>query len=208
MQRALVGFVLLAALAFPAWSAESWGYQISHELMSPFCPGRTLAACPSDKANELRSWILLQEAAGASRDDVEAQLVARYGEQILPAPPPRDLTGVAGYAIPILAIVAGAPLVFWLLRRLTASPASPLAPLSTPAPASGPVDDGLEAEVDRELRELDARSCIPAAATAARRTCSVASACPRTRCASRPMGKSTSSTPASAVPPPRASRPM
>ncbi len=156
MWRALVGLGLLAALAFPAWSADSWGYQISHELMSPFCPGRTLAACPSDKADELRSWILLQEAAGASREDVEATLVKRYGEQILPAPLPRDLTGIAGYAVPILAIVAGAPLVFWLLRRLTASPASSVASLSTPAPAAGPIDDDLAAEVDRELRELDA----------------------------------------------------
>ena len=158
MLRAGVGLALLAALAFPAWSADSWGYQISHELMSPFCPGRTLAACPSTKADELRSWILLQEAAGASREEVEATLVGRYGEEILPAPVPRDLTGIAGYAVPILAIVAGAPLVFWLMRRLSASPASPAAPTSTstPAPATGSIDDDLAAEVDRDLRELDA----------------------------------------------------
>ena len=166
MRRALLGFALvalvtpvtlLAALALPAWSADSWGYQISHELMSPFCPGRTLASCPSDKADELRIWILMQEAAGASREDVEAQLVARYGVEILPAPSADDATGIAGYAVPILGIVAGPLLVFWLLRRLTGPPpGEPAGGTGAPVRAAGPVDDDLAAEVDRELRELDA----------------------------------------------------
>ena len=172
MRRARLGLALVApvalvalfaALALPAWSADSWGYQISHELMSPFCPGRTLASCPSDKADELRIWILMQEAAGASREDVEAELVARYGVEILPAPSADDVTGIAGYAVPILGIVAGPPLVFWLLRRMARPPRG------EPGGASGtsdraadsdraarPVDDDLAAEVDRELRELDA----------------------------------------------------
>ena len=81
---------LWLAVAAPAFGEEGWGYQISHELMSPFCPGRTLASCPSEKADELRLWILLQESAGATREEVEAQLVARYGSEILPAPAPDD----------------------------------------------------------------------------------------------------------------------
>jgi len=149
--------VLLLAPA--ATSEDSWGYDLAHELMSPFCPGRTLASCPSEKADEMRIWILMQETAGAERDDVISQLVARYGKGILPAPPPDDATGIVGYAVPILAIVLGAPLVFWLLRRLTASggPASG-ASSAKPVPATGgaPGDAELAAEVDRELRKLDA----------------------------------------------------
>jgi cytochrome c-type biogenesis protein CcmH/NrfF len=159
MRRALSIGALLIALAAPAaWGAESWGYQIAHELFSPFCPGRTLASCPSDKANELRLWILLQESAGASQEEVEAELVARFGESILPAPPPRDVTALAGYAVPILAIVAGAPLLFWFLRRMTTAPAA--ADVTSPAPVaaavSGASDEDLAAEVDRELRERSA----------------------------------------------------
>lgn len=157
--RALASAGLLLVLAAPAsQGAESWGYGLAHELLSPFCPGRTLASCPSDKADELRVWILMQEAAGASREEVEAELVARYGEGVLPAPPPRDATALAGYAVPILTLVAGAPLVFWLLRRLTASPPAPNRSAPRPA-APGPVggtDDDLAAEVDRDLRERSA----------------------------------------------------
>jgi len=152
--RALASAGLLLVLAAPAsQGAESWGYGLAHELLSPFCPGRTLAACPSEKADELRVWILLQESAGASREEVEEQLVARYGSDILPAPAPDDAAGVAGYAVPILAIVAGAPLVFWFLRRLAAP--APSGGLSAEPPSGEPIDPELAAEVDRQLGELD-----------------------------------------------------
>ena len=150
----------MLVLAVSASAQENtWGYELSHELMSPFCPGRTLASCPSSKADELRVWILMQEAAGASREDVEAELVERYGQAILPAPPAEDATGIVGYAVPILAIVGGAPLVFWLLRRLTTptgAAATQRPAVGRPAPADGPVDDEFAARVDRELRERDA----------------------------------------------------
>jgi cytochrome c-type biogenesis protein CcmH/NrfF len=157
---AWIWIALVLVLAVPATAEEAtWGYELSHELMSPFCPGRTLASCPSSKADELRVWILMQEAAGATREEVEAELVARYGQAILPAPAPEDATGIVGYAVPILAIVAGAPLVFWLLRRLTTAPQAPPTrgpAAGRPTPATGPADDEYAARVDRELRELDA----------------------------------------------------
>jgi cytochrome c-type biogenesis protein CcmH/NrfF len=154
-RRALLAGLLCAAFtASTAPAGESWSSDLRHELMSPFCPGMTLAKCPSGQAEQLWVWIQLQEAAGATREEVEAQLVERYGEGILPAPPPRDFMAIAGYAVPILAIVAGAPLVYWLLRRLTRS--APDAATATGVPATGPIDDSLAAEVDRELREREA----------------------------------------------------
>ena len=142
---------LWLAVAAPAFGEEGWGYQISHELMSPFCPGRTLASCPSEKADELRLWILLQESAGATREEVEAQLVARYGSEILPAPAPDDAAGIAGYAVPTLAIVAGLPRVGWLLRRLTGS--GERGALQAAVPEGEAIDPELAAEIDRELGE-------------------------------------------------------
>ena len=44
-----------------------WVYDVANELMSPFCPGRTLADCPSPDAASLRMWIAVQAAAGRSR---------------------------------------------------------------------------------------------------------------------------------------------
>jgi len=125
---AMLGLVLGAALPGAAAAEEAsapsagapgvWGYALARDLMSPFCPGVALADCPSPDAATLRSWILVQEAAGRSRADVEAELLERYGEQILSAPRVRGF-GVTAYAIPIGVFVAGGGLVWLFLRRQT-----------------------------------------------------------------------------------------
>jgi hypothetical protein len=71
-RRSLILVLLVSSLclfALPAGAqteAEGWSYEMWNDLMSPFCPGRTLADCPSDKAEELRQWIVDQEAGGRS----------------------------------------------------------------------------------------------------------------------------------------------
>ena len=72
--------------------------------MSPFCPGRTLASCPSPQAAELVQWIVMQEAAGATREEVIEILVERYGEEILGAPPAEGIT-LWAYVFPVLGFV-------------------------------------------------------------------------------------------------------
>ena len=73
-RRASAGRALLLglaiALAAGAGSARDWGYDLGDELMSPFCPGRTLSSCPSPQAAELVQWIVTQEAAGTTREEV------------------------------------------------------------------------------------------------------------------------------------------
>jgi cytochrome c-type biogenesis protein CcmH len=124
---ALAGVALLLAAAGeapaaeqePAGGAESqYGYALAHELMSPFCPGRTLAACPSDKAAELRQWILLQEAAGATREEVVTALEARYGE-VIRSSPEAEGWGLAAWLLPGVALLVGALGVWAMLRRMT-----------------------------------------------------------------------------------------
>jgi cytochrome c-type biogenesis protein CcmH/NrfF len=112
--------VLASVLAGPAGAAdtEGWAYELADTLMSPFCPGRTLAECPSSNAESLRMWLIVQEAAGASREEVEAELVRRYGEGILPAPKAEGL-GLAAYLVPIGAIVLGGVGLLVALRRIT-----------------------------------------------------------------------------------------
>ncbi|MGI9431422.1 MAG: cytochrome c-type biogenesis protein CcmH, partial [Myxococcota bacterium] len=86
---------------------ESWGYELANELMSPFCPGRALAECPSPNADKLRAWILEQEKAGVSRADVEAELYTKWGDSLRQAPRPEGV-GLIAYAIPVLVVIAGA----------------------------------------------------------------------------------------------------
>ena len=133
-------------LAFPAAAAsgdpEGWAYSLSNEMMSPFCPGRTLADCPSDNAESLRLWILVQESTGRARGDVEAELLERYGDVILAAPRPQGF-GLAAYVIPVSVFVAGGLLVGIFLRRQTAA--------SDETPGVEGLDPVLAQRVDEEL---------------------------------------------------------
>ena len=124
---------------------EGWAYELANELMSPFCPGRTLADCPSPQAKSLQLWIQVQEAAGRTRVDVKDELVERYGDIVLAAPRAEGF-GVTAYAIPIAVFFGGGGLVVWLLRRLTRDPSGGEA-----AQPGAPIDPELERAVDEEL---------------------------------------------------------
>ena len=159
-------FALVCALALAPASAQSgspasatraapagWAYDLAGDMMSPFCPGRTLADCPSPQADSLRMWILVQESAGRSRQDVEAELLERYGDVILAAPRAEGF-GIAAYAIPLLAFVAGGGLIVWLLRRFTARSAAADAEAQIAVAAREPE---LDAELERIVEEELAR---------------------------------------------------
>ena len=100
-------------------AAKSWSYDLAGELMSPYCPGRTLSSCPSPQAAELVQWMVLQEAAGSTREEIIAILIERFGEEILGAPPARGIT-LWAYIFPILGFVIGGGLVVLALRRIVA----------------------------------------------------------------------------------------
>ena len=140
----LLGLAVLVGSAPPARAAQGWAYDLMNELMSPYCPGRLLADCPSPQAQTLRMWLIVQEASGRSRDEVEAEVVARYGESVLGAPKAQGI-GLTAYVMPALAFLAGGGLLFWFLRRQTHS-------RPPPPPASGaPLDPELERLVDEQL---------------------------------------------------------
>ena len=145
-RRACAATLLVALLLLGAGAVaepEGWAYDLSGEMMSPFCPGRTLSECPSPQADSLRMWLIVQEAAGRSRAEVEAELYERYGDAILAAPRAEGF-GIAAYVIPVVAFLAGGALLALFLRRQTRAPA--------PVVAAGPFDAELERLVDEELR--------------------------------------------------------
>jgi cytochrome c-type biogenesis protein CcmH len=95
---------------------EQWAYDLSHNLMSPYCPGRTLSDCPSPQADELRLWILEQARAGATREEVEAELFRSFGDQLRQAPRAEGF-GLLAYAVPGVFLLAGGVLLAAFLRR-------------------------------------------------------------------------------------------
>jgi cytochrome c-type biogenesis protein CcmH/NrfF len=158
-----VAWGLAGALALAAASATAdqgapaggWAYDVANELMSPYCPGRTLNDCPSSQAAELKAWIVAQDAAGRPRADVENELLARYGDVILQAPKATGF-GLTAYVLPVVAFAAGLALVVTFLRRQGARPAAP--PGVGTARALASLDPDRARALERELEaELEGR---------------------------------------------------
>ena len=148
----LLGLALFSApAALAATDPEGWSYELAHELMSPYCPGRTLAECPSGKADTLRMWLHVQEASGRSLDEVKAELVERFGDGVLSAPRPEGF-GLAAYLLPVLAFLTGGLVVWHFLRKQTREAAARTGEAEAPAgSAASPADPELERLVDEEL---------------------------------------------------------
>jgi cytochrome c-type biogenesis protein CcmH len=144
-----VAFQLVLPAAGAAETA-GWAYSLAGELLSPYCPGRTLADCPSQDAQTLRIWLISQEAAGRSQADVEAELVERFGEEILGAPPPRGF-GLVAYVVPFAAFVLGGLVVAVFLRRHMAPVPEAGTDLESGTDLERPLDPELERIVEEEL---------------------------------------------------------
>jgi cytochrome c-type biogenesis protein CcmH/NrfF len=137
-----------AAVAQPAGAPppeSEWGYALSNELMSPWCPGFALPDCSSRYAQDLRLWILEQERLGRSEEDVRGEILAKYGEKMLQAPRAAG-RGILAYAIPAALILAGFAVLVAFLRKQGESAAPAGA-----APAA--LDPTLLSRVDRELED-------------------------------------------------------
>jgi cytochrome c-type biogenesis protein CcmH/NrfF len=151
VRRALLGaLVLLAALT--ARADERWSETLERELMSPYCPGRSLVECPSPQATELRLWIQAQEQAGASRESVETRLFQQFGDQLRHGPRAEGF-GLWAYLVPAVALAAGLAVVVGFLRRQGGSASAPAAAAAPrdAASAARPRDLELERRLDEEL---------------------------------------------------------
>ncbi len=87
-------------------------HELSRELMSPYCPGRTLADCPSPDAGAVRDEIRTALRGGESAESVRARIESRFGAQVIGVP-----TTLIGWSLPIVVLVAGAIALAFALRR-------------------------------------------------------------------------------------------
>lgn len=124
----------------PAVTRARQANELSRDLMSPFCPGRTLADCGSPDAAAVRKEIHEALAAGETPEQIRAQIEGRFGDHVVGVP--RELVG---WLLPIAALLAGAGALVWILRRAVRRPAPPPRALSPE----------VEARLARELDELD-----------------------------------------------------
>ncbi|KIG11852.1 hypothetical protein DB30_02404 [Enhygromyxa salina] len=86
--------------------AESLARDIAAEMPSPYCPGRSIASCPSEAARELEDDILGLAKQGQDREQIETALVSRFGE---------DKMGTAHQSEILVAIILGAVLALAMI---------------------------------------------------------------------------------------------
>lgn len=133
----------------PDAQAEALMQALSHDLMSPYCPGRTLATCPSPQARKLETQILDQARAGMSREQIETSLVARFP----------DIRGYVGRPELVWGTAVGAviALIFlFVAARRWVRGARPAAAAATPDAAAIARPGAAPAAGGPSQREIDA----------------------------------------------------
>jgi cytochrome c-type biogenesis protein CcmH/NrfF len=122
---------------------EQVANDIANGMPSPYCPGRTIASCPSAAARELERNILSQAEQGADQEQIEQALVERFGQDVMGDAYSAELllTVLAGAVLGLVAIAFGG-------RRWLRG----VAP-TDPMPA-GPTQDDLD-RLEAALDEVD-----------------------------------------------------
>ena len=101
--KVIVFVLIMASLPVSSAYAQDEGHvsrvtqEVSMEIYSPFCPGKTLAMCPSPNAAEVRMDIQNMAKTGMTVDEIKEKVVIQYGEEFrLVDPPLLDNVGLMG----------------------------------------------------------------------------------------------------------------
>ena len=137
---------LLAAPVAHASEQHPTQAELEGEVMCPVC-GTTLDQSDSPAAQQIKRVIARRIAAGDTKSEIKARLVANYGDAILAAPPHHGF-GLLAWWLPIAGILLAAGLVGFGAWRWSHA--------REPAPAGVPLDPALEQRLDDELRRYEA----------------------------------------------------
>lgn len=132
--------------------AESLTRDIAADMPSPYCPGRSIASCPTQAARELEDDIYSLAQQGQSREQIEQTLVARFGEDKMGKAQETEIT----VAIVLGAVMALGAIVMMARKWLRpAQAASVTAATAAATPLAAPLAGVSADELDRLEDELD-----------------------------------------------------
>jgi len=132
---------------------------IARSVMSPFCPGRTVSACPvaGPWREDIRRWV----TEGVEPDEIRKRLHDRAPEHNLMGVPPNRL----GWVLPVGSSLLAIGALVLILRRLVKPPrpeqassekGTSLDGAEPKTPAAGqPTNEDYDARLDDELETLE-----------------------------------------------------
>jgi cytochrome c-type biogenesis protein CcmH/NrfF len=146
-----------AASTLPPEELERQAESIARSIMSPFCPGRTVSACPNAGPwrDEIRKWV----AEGVEADEIKKRLGERVPEHNLMGVPKNRL----GWVLPVGLGVGAIGILIFLLRYLVGAKAGgagiareePAAPMAKAKPGTAGARANGEDYDERLKQELD-----------------------------------------------------
>ena len=149
--RLVLALLLALALVAPAAASERHPTlgDLEGEVMCPTCK-TTLDQSTAPIANRIRQFITARIAAGDTKSQIKAKLVAQFGPAIL-AEPSKHGFNLLAWVLPFLALGFGAAVLAWLVWRWSRRRESVVV-----AAGGAPVDPELERRLDDELARFDA----------------------------------------------------
>lgn len=133
-------------------SEEVWQRKAAdmyQQVLSPFCPGRSLNDCPSSKAQELKTEMLVQLQSGVQEQEVLEGVFAKFGDQYR-AIPKGEGFGRLVWLVPGVFVCAGLMLAYFVSTRRT----TVTVPNSSTFKTIKAMTAEEEAELSRELENL------------------------------------------------------
>jgi cytochrome c-type biogenesis protein CcmH len=145
----LLAAVLALVAAAPAAASERHPTlaELEGEIICPTCHV-TLDQSDSPIAQRIKQYISARIAAGDTKSEIKAKLVAQFGEAVLAAPPKHGFNLLAWF-LPIVGIVAGGVVLgalAWRWSRVRGPTVATLGP---------PLAPELERRVDDELARFE-----------------------------------------------------
>lgn len=130
--------------------------EVAQELRCVTC-GTSLDVSDAPAAQQMKERIQRRITEGASKQQIIDEFVEDYGRQVLATPPKKGFDLVAGWLIPLGALVLGLALVPFIIRAWRRR--------RRPASAGGDAEEEISetdaARIAEELRDFDRRSGPP-----------------------------------------------
>jgi cytochrome c-type biogenesis protein CcmH len=146
--RRVATVLLVVALVAPAAAVASERHptqnELEGEIMCPVC-GTTLDQSDAAIAQQMKMFIRARIAAGDTKSQIEDQLVARFGEQVLAAPPKHGFNLLA-WVLPLVALGVAIPVVGYIAWRWSRA---------RPPDDAPPPDPELDRRLDQELARYE-----------------------------------------------------